>query len=134
MPFIQEAETNNLKGLDLSFEPNPNTGDIATLSRYSSIRKSLEHILMFQTLEKPFREDIGSELNLFLFNVSSTADIPALRARIENTIERLEPRIKLRKLELTPQLQNHRIQLTIYYMIKQTQESDQFSSILRLSE
>lgn len=134
MPFVQEPTTDNLKGLDLSFEPNPNTGDVAILRRFSTIRQSLSHLLLFNTLEKPFREDIGSELNFFLFEMQSLADIPALRSRIVNTIERLEPRITLRALELNPKLEKNLIEMTIYYVIKRTQEEDTFSSVLTISE
>lgn len=132
MSFIQG--TDELKGVDLSFEANPNTGDLGTLSKYAAIRRSLEAILSYRPLDKPFREDIGSSLNTLLFNVVSISDLPALRSRIENTIERLEPRIGVSRIDITPKFDQNQLDITISYVIKRTKEEDTFSTILKTAE
>lgn len=133
MSFIQ-GSTDSLRGIDISFEPNPNTGDIPTLSRFSVIRKSLENLLSFNTLDKPFREDIGSELNQLLFNVVDLSDLPPLQSRIANTIERLEPRVSVREVFISPQFDKNLLEVTLSYVIRQTNERDEFSTVLQLSE
>lgn len=132
MAFVQGSD--NLRGLDLSFEPNPNTGDIPVLSRFSAIRRSLENIMTFNTLDKPFREDIGSELNQLLFNVVDLSDLPPLRSRISNTIERLEPRVSVREVFISPQFEKNMLEVTVAYTIRQTSEQDEFTTVLELSE
>lgn len=132
MAFVQGSD--KLRGIDLSFEPNPNTGDIPTVSRFSVIRQSLENLLTFNPLEKPFREDMGSELNQILFNVVSLSDIPPIKSRIENILERLEPRIRVVAVTIDSNLDDNELTVNIEYVIKQTEERDRFSTILRVSE
>lgn len=132
MPFVQGTE--NLRGLDLSFEANPNTGDVPVLSRFSVIRQSLANVLTLGILDKPFREDIGSELKQLLFNVASVADIPPIKARIRNTIERLETRVVVNNVDIQANFEKNFLDVTVVYTIKKTQEQDEFTTTLTLSE
>lgn len=123
-----------LTDVNLSFKADPNTGDIARLNKFAVIRRSLENILFSKTLEKPFREDLGSPLSDFLFEVTGTEDMPVLETIVKNTIKRHEPRIKLQRVTLTPDFNNNRIDLTIQYVILTTFNSDTFTTFLGLSE
>lgn len=123
-----------LVDLNLSFTPNPNTGDIGRISGFAAIRRSIDFILSTNKLDKPFREDIGSSLNATLFEIASAADIPALEARIRNVIERFEPRVGIRDLTIEDDLDNNKLEVTLQYFIKDTQEQDEFRTVLDLSE
>lgn len=123
-----------LTDIDLSFQPNPNTGDLRRLSQFSVIRRSLEMIMKMNVLDKPFREDIGSEINSILFEVTSSADIPAFESRLRNVIERYEPRIGIKLLKVQDTLSQNKLEVTLAYYIKDTQRADKFSTVLYLSE
>ena len=56
----------SITDLNLSFEINSNTGDLNKLSSDAIIRRSVESILTTGRVEKPFREDYGSDLNATL--------------------------------------------------------------------
>ena len=124
----------SITDLNLSFEINSNTGDLNKLSTDAVIRRSLDTILTTGMMEKPFREDFGSDVAIRLFEVAGSRDIPAIRSQIRNSIEKNEPRIKLIDLVIKFNPNHHRLELTISYMIKKTSEIDQIQTMLSLSE
>ena len=126
--------TTSITDLNLSFELNSNTGDFNKLSTEAVIRRSLDTILTTGMMEKPFREDFGSDVAIRLFEVASSRDIPAIESQIRNAIERNEPRITLIDLSVLGDFSNNRIELTISYMIKKTSEIDQIQTMLSLSD
>jgi phage baseplate assembly protein W len=123
-----------ISDVNLSFIPDPNTGDILKLNSFAVIRRSLQNIFFTRVLEKPFREDLGSPLPNFLFDVAGASDIPVIETIIVNTIERFEPRIGVRSLVVEPDFSNNRLEVTIEYVIKSTQREDVFTTFLNLSE
>ena len=124
----------SITDLNLSFEINSNTGDFNKLSTEAVIRRSLDTILTTGMMEKPFREDFGSDVAIRLFEVASSRDIPAIESQIRNAIERNEPRITLIDLSVLGDFSNNRLELTISYMIKKTSEIDQIQTMLSLSD
>ena len=124
----------SITDLNLSFEINSNTGDLNKLSTDAVIRRSLDTILTTGMMEKPFREDFGSDVAIRLFEVAGSRDIPAIRSQIRNSIEKNEPRIKLIDLVIKFNPNHHRLELTISYMIKKTSEIDEIQTMLSLSD
>ena len=126
--------TTSITDLNLSFELNSNTGDFNKLSTEAVIRRSLDTILTTGMMEKPFREDFGSDVAIRLFEVASSRDIPAIESQIRNAIERNEPRITLIDLSVLGDFSNNRLELTISYMIKKTSEINEIRTMLSLSD
>ena len=124
----------SITDLNLSFEINSNTGDFNKLSTEAVIRRSLDTILTTGMMEKPFREDFGSDVAIRLFEVVGSRDIPAIQSQIRNAIDRNEPRIQLIDLAVYGDFLNNRLELTISYMIKKTSEIDQIQTMLSLSD
>ena len=124
----------SITDLNLSFEINSNTGDFNKLSTEAVIRRSLDTILTTGMMEKPFREDFGSDVAIRLFEVASSRDIPAIESQIRNAIERNEPRITLIDLSVLGDFSNNRLELTISYMIKKTSEINEIRTMLSLSD
>ena len=124
----------SITDLNLSFEINSNTGDFNKLSTEAVIRRSLDTILTTGMMEKPFREDFGSDVAIRLFEVAGSRDIPAIRSQIRNAIDRNEPRIQLIDLAVYGDFLNNRLEVTISYMIKKTSQIDEITTMLNLSE
>ena len=122
-----------ISDVDLSFEPDPNTGDIRKLNRFAVIRRNLERIMTLQRLEKPFQEELGGTSGGLLFEVTSTADISFIETEIENIINRHEPRVEIRDLDIRSD-QPNTLSIRIEYLIKDTQDIDTFTTFLKLSE
>ena len=131
------ARTRNstsITDLNLSFEINSNTGDFNKLSTEAVIRRSLDTILTTGMMEKPFREDFGSDVAIRLFEIAGSRDIPAIQSQIRNAIDRNEPRIQLIDLAVYGDFLNNRLEVTISYMIKKTSQIDEITTMLNLSE
>ena len=124
----------SITDLNLSFELNSNTGDFNKLSTDAVIRRSLDTILTTGMMEKPFREDFGSDVSIRLFEVTGSRDIPAIESQIRNAIDRNEPRITLLDLAVYGDFPNNRLELTISYMIKKTSEINEIRTMLSLSD
>ena len=124
----------SITDLNLSFEINSNTGDFNKLSTEAVIRRSLDTILTAGMMEKPFREDFGSDVAIRLFEVVGSRDIPAIQSQIRNAIDRNEPRIQLIDLAVYGDFLNNRLEVTISYMIKKTSQIDEITTMLNLSE
>ena len=124
----------SITDLNLSFEINSNTGDLNKLSNDAIIRRSVESILTTGRVEKPFREDYGSDLRLNLFEVTSLSQLSMVESQIKNVINRGEPRITLLDVKLKGDLANNYIEVTIEYMLKKTSQIDTFTTMLSLSE
>ena len=124
----------SITDLNLSFEINSNTGDFNKLSTEAVIRRSLDTILTTGMMEKPFREDFGSDVAIRLFEVVGSRDIPAIQSQIRNAIDRNEPRIQLIDLAVYGDFLNNRLEVTISYMIKKTSQIDEITTMLNLSE
>ena len=126
--------TTSITDLNLSFELNSNTGDFNKLSTEAIIRRSLDTILTTGMMEKPFREDFGSDVAIRLFEIAGSRDIPAIQSQIRNAIDRNEPRIQLIDLAVYGDFLNNRLEITISYMIKKTSQIDEITTMLNLSE
>ena len=124
----------SITDLNLSFELNSNTGDFNKLSTDGVIRRSLDTILTTGMMEKPFREDFGSDVSIRLFEVTGSRDIPAIESQIRNAIDRNEPRITILDLAVYGDFPNNRLELTISYMIKKTSEINEIRTMLSLSD
>ena len=124
----------SITDLNLSFEINSNTGDFNKLSTEAVIRRSLDTILTTGMMEKPFREDFGSDVAIRLFEIAGSRDIPAIQSQIRNAIDRNEPRITLLDLAVYGDFPNNRLELTISYMIKKTSEINEIRTMLSLSD
>lgn len=121
----------DIRGFDISFAANANTGDVVKLSKFNAIRRSIKNILLMNTLDKPFHEELASGVKGVLFEIRDASDLGVLRTRIENTLERLEPRIKVQKVTLRPQLTRNTVVVDITYVIKKTKEVDNMTTTLK---
>ena len=123
-----------LTDLNLSFEIDSNTGDLNKMSDDTVIRRALENLLTTAKTEKPFRGDYGSDLKLNLFEVVSHHQLSMVESQVVNIIERGEPRITVRNVNVDGDLDNHYIEISIEYMINKTSEIDRITTMLSLSE
>jgi phage baseplate assembly protein W len=123
-----------IRDLDLSFDNNPVTGDVSSVTDFNAIRKSLSTLLQTQFLDKPFREDIGSNIPLSLFDTISPSYISTIRTRIRSLIERNEPRVILNNVDVVLFQRDNRVEITVDYTIKKTAEQDQYTTVINASE
>ena len=79
--------------LDLSFNRNPVTGDIAISYDEQAILRSVRNLLLTNFYERPFQPDLGSNLTGLLFENTSAAMESIITREIKDCITNYEPRV-----------------------------------------
>ena len=81
--------------VDLSFKPNPVTGDLSVLSAEDSIRQSVQNIVKTAYYERKFWPNLGSQVADALFdNYSASLTEFTIRKSILEAIRWQEPRAR----------------------------------------
>ena len=87
--------------IDLTFIPNPVTGDVSMSFDEQSVIRSIRNLLLTNFYERPFQPNIGSNLNAFLFENTSAITSSALEKEITAVISNFEPRATISTLQVT---------------------------------
>jgi phage baseplate assembly protein W len=81
--------------LDLDFIPHPATGDVVKKKGVDAIKRSVRNLVLTNFYDRPFRSWIGSNAQKLLFDNINPMTANFLKNAIRETIENLEPRVKL---------------------------------------
>lgn len=95
MALFITRDSKRFVDVSLSFEPNPITGDLTTLTNERAINNSLKNLMMIAVSEVPFNADIGSGVRDYLFEIIDEATAEVLQQEIERVITFSEPRVEL---------------------------------------
>jgi len=117
--------------LDLTFLRQPATGDVAMKYDEQAVIRSIRNLLSTNLYEKPFRPDIGSQLNSLLFeNVT-----PITATLIENEIIRMlnnyEPRATINSLNVSAQPDSNQFNVFLSVYIGNQTTPTAFSILLQ---
>jgi phage baseplate assembly protein W len=102
--------------LDLTFGVTA-TKDVAKRLDVNAVKQSLKNLLFIRKGEKPFRPEIGSDLQRILFEPMDFLTIDLLRDVITDTVKNFEPRVRLEKVEVVPNYDNNSYDLTLYFYV-----------------
>lgn len=116
--------------IDLRFEKNPLTRDIARKNNDEAIKNSLRNLIMTSFYERPFNSALGSPIRSMLFEPITPMLGVVIKKSIEQVITNFEPRVDLSQVLVTAQPDNNSLQVTIEYTILGTQAIKTFSLIL----
>ena len=81
--------------IDFTFTKKPGVGDVALSYDAQAVIRSIRNLLLTRHYERLFNPDLGSNLDLILFEMVSPITASALQREIENTITNYEPRATL---------------------------------------
>lgn len=81
--------------IDLSFNKNPITGDVAISYDDQAVIRSVRNLLLTNFYERPFQPNLGSNLTGLLFENTSSAMEAVIAKEISNCITNYEPRVTL---------------------------------------
>lgn len=101
----------------MSFDANPNTEDFATVSNENAIKQSVRNLMMTAFGERPFQQDVGSRVRGLLFEPFDIFSAEDIRDEITNTIERLEPRVEVRAVDVNISEDDQSLDVAIEYAI-----------------
>lgn len=103
--------------ISLSFESNPMTGDLVTITNERSINNSIKNLINILPSEVPFRSDIGSNVTDYLFELMDEGTAGMITLEVERTLSYNEPRIKVIDVFTEAQPDQNQFQCTIKYQI-----------------
>lgn len=113
--------TRTFSDLDLNFIASPLNKDIAKKYDENAIKQSVKNLIMTNHYEKPFHPEIGSQVTNLLFEPFSPLLQAMLEQSITNTITNFEPRVRLMKVFVNLNPDNHTVDVTIQFTIVNTQ-------------
>ena len=117
--------------ISLSFEPNPTTQDITLLKNERSINNSIKNLIMIAPTEVPFQSDVGSHVRNSLFELVDGGTPVLLEEEIRRSIRYSEPRVELKDVFVSPDIDTNGINVTVKYIIVGTELEETVSHLLK---
>lgn len=112
---------------DMSFKPDPETGDIKRIENRECIRSSLFRIISLNKLDIPFNTSAYSTLKELLFETPSHNIEAAIITNLTWICEELEPRVKIDRIEVTyieDEATQVKYNIDLFYTILRTNTQD----------
>lgn len=115
-----QINTRHFYDIDLSFQKNPLTNDIAKKVDGNAIKQSLYNLIMYNLFDVPFHPEISSQVRSMLFENFTPLTKISLERLIRTTIENFEPRVSIKTLEVLENTDEGAMEIAINYIIKNT--------------
>lgn len=106
--------------LDLTFKPDPVTGDVGVAKNSDCIKNSVFRIISLDKFDIPFNGADYSSLKRLLFEAPSHATYAMITQSVELLIQQLEPRIKIQSIDIDYDEVNSEYNVDIKYLIIKT--------------
>lgn len=85
-------QTRTYSDFDISFTPNPITGDLNSVTGYNSVVQSVMNLVQLNHYEKPFHPEIGGNVLKLLFEPADNITAGLIANEIKITLANFEPR------------------------------------------
>ena len=110
------------KDLNLDFQQNTATKDIQKITDIEAVKRSVRNLINTNHYEKPFHQEIGSNLRAMLFELMSPQMNHLISKQIENLINNYEPRCNLVEVFAQPMFDRNGYSVQISFMVNNHQE------------
>ena len=107
----------SFKDISASFQVNPLTDDLITLSNETAIARSLRNLVFTDLGGKPFNPAVGSKVSELLFSPMDDLTSTAIRSQLESTINQFEPRVQLNEVIVEPNPMENQFDVKLQYYI-----------------
>tara|TARA_Y100001972_G_C7534098_1_gene269092 strand:+ start:63 stop:464 length:402 start_codon:yes stop_codon:yes gene_type:complete len=112
-----ERVSQGFKDVSMTFKKNPLNDDLILLKNANAIARSIKNIVFTFPGEKPFNESFGSRVSRLLFDNLDDLTASNIKDEIESSINRFEPRVRLRLVKTTPDFVGNAFDVKIVYDI-----------------
>jgi len=112
-----ERVSKSFKDISMSFQVNPLNYDLVDLKNEAAISRSIRNLVYTITGERFFNSNLGSKISQSLFENIDDISSSVLKDEIENVINNYEPRVKLIKVEVSPNYDEYTFDVYIQYNI-----------------
>jgi phage baseplate assembly protein W len=107
--------------LDINFDRNPLSGDVAVRKDEEAIKRSLKNLILLKRNEKPFHPEVYSGIQDMLFELVDPLTVVEVKKRISDTIRNYEPRVNTAVVDVADVIDRNEIRITIRFTIKNVQ-------------
>jgi phage baseplate assembly protein W len=111
------ATTRQFSDIDLTFQPNPVTGDIRLSVGSQAIIRSVRNLVLTNHWERPFNSQLGSNVRRMLFEPISPVNANILQREISDVINNFEPRVNLQEVFVQPDPDYNYYQVQVTFFI-----------------
>jgi phage baseplate assembly protein W len=101
---------------------NPISNDIALKKDEDSIKEALKNLILTDRGERLMQPNIGSDVRASLFENVSAVTLKILEERVRDVINNFEPRVSVIDVDVTSLYDDNRVQVTIYFYVKNSEE------------
>lgn len=119
------------RDLDLSLKIHPIRKDIIPLKDDAAIKNAVKNLLVSNFYERPFQDDLGANLRGLLFEPSGFLTEIQLRDNIRNVIKKYEPRVSVKGIDITDDIDNNSYRITVNFLIKEYDTAENVEIVLR---
>lgn len=112
-----ERVSKGFKDISASFQVSALNYDLIALKNENAIARSLRNLVLTLPGEKPFNQNLGSNVSKSVFENIDNISATIIQSEIENTINNFEPRVKLLNVDVKPNYDNNEFNVTIQYEI-----------------
>ena len=114
------TRSNNLySDLNLNFNKNPATKDIAKLKDVEAVKRSVRNLILTNRFERPFHPEIGSDIRALLFENMTPTIQTLLTDRIRDVLETYEPRAVLNDVIVSGDMDKNQYGATIKFYVRE---------------
>lgn len=106
----------------IDLNPHPVSKDIVKFINERSVARSIRNILSTNRGERLYQPDIGGDLSNLLFEPMTDGMSTTIYNLIYNTLEQYEPRAKILNMAVIPNYDKNLYNVTITFMIINSQE------------
>lgn len=112
-----ERISKGFNDISMTFEVNPLNRDLITLKNENAIARSIRNLILTSPGERFFNENLGSYVSKSLFENLDEIYTSVIASQVESTINRYEPRVKLKDVKVTLDYDNGEYNISITYEI-----------------
>jgi len=122
MSTVTVKTTRQYKDLDLAFTMHPIKKDVTKHVDEMAVINSVKNLISTSRYERPFQPLLGSGVRNLLFENMDSITASVLQREIIQTLEKLEPRVSVREVNVSPDYDNntYRIGMT-FFIINRTE-------------
>lgn len=112
-----ERVSQGFKDISMTFQRHPLTNDLIALKNESAIARSVKNIVLTNPGEKFFNENFGSRISESLFENINDISASIIRGEIKSSLKNYEPRVDVKRVNVTPNYDSNEFNVTIVYEI-----------------
>ena len=112
----------SFKDLNITFKKHPVTNDVVVSKDASAIKQAIVSLLLTNKGERLMNPKYGSDIRSYLFEPLDYGTAAQIKANIQSTIDRFEPRISISDIKCIPNFNDNGFDVEMTYIIRGSDE------------